>query len=88
MAKVQKTCKCCGKEVTYCPSCTYTETAYSTRDKIQVGAYYNEKKLAWTAYVYTKSYTSRSAEFFDSASLTSLVEVMTKAKEMIAEKIK
>ena len=67
---------------------TYTETAYSTRDKIQVGAYYNEKKLAWTAYVYTKSYTSRSAEFFDSASLTSLVEVMTKAKEMIAEKIK
>lgn len=65
----------------------YTETEYSTRDNIEVGAYYNEKKAAWTAYVYTKNYTSRSAEFFDSASLSSLVEIMTKAKEMIAEKI-
>lgn len=28
MAKVQKTCKCCGKEFTYCPSCNYTEPTY------------------------------------------------------------
>ena len=28
MAKTQKTCKCCGKEFTYCPSCNYTEPAY------------------------------------------------------------
>lgn len=28
MAKVQKICKCCGKEFTYCPSCNYTEPAY------------------------------------------------------------
>ena len=28
MAKFQKTCKCCGKEYTYCPSCNYTEPAY------------------------------------------------------------
>lgn len=28
MAKVQKTCKCCGKEFAYCPSCNYTEPAY------------------------------------------------------------
>lgn len=66
---------------------TYTETEYSTRDNIEVGAYYNEKKLSWTAYVYTKSYTSRSAEYFDASSLSSLVAVMTKAKNMIAEKI-
>ena len=28
MAKVLKTCKCCGKEFAYCPSCNYTEPAY------------------------------------------------------------
>ena len=28
MAKTQKTCKCCGKQFTYCPSCNYTEPAY------------------------------------------------------------
>lgn len=66
----------------------YTETQYSTRDNIQVGAYYSEKKASWTAYVYTKAYTSRSAAFFDSTSLAALVAVMTKAKIMIEEKIK
>ena len=67
---------------------TYTEVEYSTRDNIKVGAYYNEKKLSWTAYVYIKSYTSRSAEFFDAASLSLLVNKMASAKNMIAEKIK
>lgn len=66
----------------------YTETEYRTRDDIQIGAYYAENKSAWTAYVYTKSYTSRSAEFFDATSLTSLVDVMTKAKVLIEEKVK
>lgn len=66
---------------------TYTETTYSTRDNIKVGAFYNQKKTSWTAYVYTKSYTSRSSEFFDSASLSLLVDKMTTAKNMIAEKI-
>ena len=61
---------------------------YSTRDNIEVGAYYSENKLAWTAYTYTKSYTSRSAEFFDAASLSLLVDKMATAKNMIAEKIK
>lgn len=28
MAKVNKTCKCCGKEFSYCSSCNYTEPAY------------------------------------------------------------
>ena len=28
MAKVLKTCKCCGKEFAYCPSCNYTDPAY------------------------------------------------------------
>ena len=67
---------------------TYTEVEYSTRDNIEVGAYYSEKKLAWIAYTYTKSYTSRSAEFFDAASLSLLVNKMAIAKNTIAEKIK
>ena len=47
-----------------------------------------EKKLAWIAYTYTKRYTSRSAEFFDAASLSLLVNKMAIAKNTIAEKIK
>lgn len=66
---------------------SYTEIEYSTRDNIEVGAYYNTKKSSWTAYVYTKSYTSRSAEYFDSTSLSDLVAIMVQAKNMIAEKI-
>lgn len=65
----------------------YTETEYSTRDNIEVGAYYSENKSSWTAYVYTKNYTSRSVEFFDSESLSSLAEIMQRAKTMIAEKV-
>lgn len=66
---------------------TYTETTYKTRDNIEVGAYYSDKSAKWIAYVYTKNYTSRSAEFFDSESLLSLSELMQTAKNMIAEKI-
>ena len=65
----------------------YTETEYSTRDNIEVGAYYSESKSSWTAYVYTKNYTSRSVEFFDSESLSSLAEIMQRAKMMISEKV-
>lgn len=28
MAKTNKTCKCCGKEYTYCPTCNYNEPTY------------------------------------------------------------
>lgn len=66
---------------------TYTETTYKTRDNIEVGTYYSEKSGKWMAYVYTKNYTSRSAEFFDSSSLLSLSTLMTTAKNMITEKI-
>lgn len=65
----------------------YTETEYRTRDNIEVGAYYSESKSSWTAYVYTKNYTNRSVEFFDSESLSSLAEIMQNAKTIITEKI-
>lgn len=83
----------CVKSITYInetllPSQpeVYTESEYKTRDNIKVGAYYDTKKKAWTAYVYTKGHTSRSAAFFDSSNLTELANIMGQAKEMIKEK--
>lgn len=66
----------------------YTESEYKTRDNVKVGAYYDVSKSKWTAYMYTKGYTSKSAEFFDSSNLTELCDLMEKAKSMIAEKVK
>lgn len=64
----------------------YTESQYKTRDNVQVGAYFDTKKKTWTAFMYTKGHTSRSAAFFDSSNLTELSEIMARAKEMIKEK--
>lgn len=66
----------------------YTESEYRTRDNVKVGAYFDKDKSKWTAFMYTKGYTSKSAAFFDSSSLTELCDLMQKAKEMIAEKVK
>ncbi|MBR3064534.1 MAG: hypothetical protein IKG90_02665 [Bacteroidales bacterium] len=65
----------------------YTESEYKTRDNVKVGAFYDEKKNTWSAFVYTKGHTSRSAAFFDSSSLSDLKNVMIKAKEIIREKL-
>ncbi|MDD7456143.1 MAG: hypothetical protein PUK70_07870 [Bacteroidales bacterium] len=67
---------------------TYTEAQYTSRDKVEIGAYFNESKKKWTAYVQTKSYTSRSMEFFEAANLDALAAEMQKAKDMILEKTK
>jgi hypothetical protein len=66
----------------------YTEAEFKTRDGVKFGAYFNINKSKWNAFVYTKGYTSRSAEFFDSSNIDSLIEVMNKSKVMIQEKIK
>ncbi len=63
----------------------YTEAEYKTRDKVRLGAYYNERKAAWSAFVYT-TYSSRSCEFLDSSNITSLITIMEKAKNLIKEK--
>lgn len=69
----------------------YTEFEYKTNDGIKIGAYYDEgnKKKApgWTAYIYTKGYTSRSAEFFDSSNIDSFIDVLNKSKLLIEEKV-
>jgi hypothetical protein len=65
----------------------YTEAEYKTRDGVRFGAFNDLKKGKWSAFVYTKSYTSRSAEFFDSTNISELIKIMEAAKVMIAEKI-
>lgn len=66
----------------------YTESEYKTRDNVKVGAYFDVNKKEWTAFMYTKGYTTKSAEFFDSSNLTDLCNIMEKAKDMIADKVK
>lgn len=66
----------------------YTEAEYKSRDKVSIGAFYSDSKKEWSAFVQTKSYTSRSMKFFDSETLEKLKEQMVKAKEIIAQKTK
>ncbi|MBE9488097.1 MAG: hypothetical protein IMY73_02835 [Bacteroidetes bacterium] len=66
----------------------YTEAEFKTRDNLKFGAYYNENKKKWKAYVYTKGSKSHSAEFFNSSNISSLIDVMNNAKIEIEEKIK
>lgn len=67
---------------------TYTEAQYTSRDNVEIGAYFNDSKKKWTAYVQTKSYTSNSMKFFEADNLDALAAEMQKAKEMILEKTK
>lgn len=68
----------------------YTEFEYNTNDGIKMGAYYDsgDKKNSpkWVAYVYTKGYTTRSAQFLDSSNIDSFVTILNDAKKMIEEK--
>lgn len=81
----------CIKSLTYIngellptrPDC-YTEVEYKTLDNLRIGAYYSSE---WKAFVYTKGYTHRSAEYINSKHIESLISVMEQAKDMIKEKI-
>lgn len=64
----------------------YTEVEYKTLDNLKLGAYYSKGK--WTAFIYTKGYTTRSADFLDASNIASFIDVMTQAKSMIVEKTK
>ena len=63
---------------------TYTEAEYKTTDGVKFGAYFSNNK--WTAFVYTKSYTNRSAAFLGVDNIDSFIELMRHAKTLIAEK--
>lgn len=62
----------------------YTEAEYKTNDGVKFGAYCSKGK--WTAFVYTKGYTRRSAEFLGADNIDSFIEVMRQAKSLISEK--
>ncbi len=57
---------------------------YQNVDGVKFGAYYANNK--WSAYVYTKGYTSRSAAFLNAESIDKFIEMMQQAKALIAEK--
>ena len=66
----------------------YVEVEYTTKDGVEIGAYYSVPKAKWTAYVYTKNYTADSAEYINSEIIVKIIDTLTQAKAMIEEKIK
>ncbi len=66
----------------------YTEVEYKTRDGVQIGTYWSDKKNEWILFVKTKSYSSRSMSTFKSDEITTLVDNLKQAKQMIVEKTK
>ncbi len=73
-------------EITVSPATTYTEVEYKTRDGVQLGTYWNDKKSEWRTYVQTKNYSSRSMSSISNDNVASLVNNLKQAKQMIAEK--
>ena len=63
----------------------YTEIAFKSKDGVQLGTYFNEKTKKWVVFIYTKSYTSRSAKYFDETELSEMIEIMKTAKSKIQE---
>lgn len=65
---------------------TYTEMTYQTRDKAEIGAFYNNKGN-WVIYVKPKSYQNRSLETINESELESVIQTLKKAQTLISEKI-
>jgi len=63
----------------------YTECIYNSKDGVKFGAYYDQKANKWMAFVYTKSYTTRSAQFFSSDDIEKTIAMMNNATAKIAE---
>lgn len=61
----------------------YTECEYKSKDGIRMGAFSSSKE--WSSFVYTKSYTSRSAKFLKEEDLPVIIEKLSEAKQKIAE---
>ena len=73
-------------DITVTPAITYTEVEYKTRDGVQLGTFWSDKKSEWRTYVQTKSYSSRSMSSISNDNVTSLISNLKRAKEMISEK--
>ena len=67
---------------------TYTEVEYCTRDGVEIGVFWKEKKSEWTIYIKTKKYVGRSMSTFKAEELALLIKNLKDAKHMIDEKTK
>ena len=65
---------------------TYTEVEYCTRDGVEIGVFWKEKKSEWTIYIKTKKYVGRSMSTFKAEELALLIKNLKDAKQMIDEK--
>ena len=63
----------------------YSEIVFKSKDGVQLGTYFNEKTKKWVVFIYTKSYTSRSATYCDETELSEMIEIMKTAKNKIQE---
>ena len=63
----------------------YSEIVFQSKDDVKLGTYFNEKTKKWVVFIYTKSYTSRSATFCDETELSEMIEIMKTAKDKIQE---
>lgn len=63
----------------------YSEIVFKSKDGVQLGTYFNEKTKKWVVFIYTKSYTSRSAKYCDETELSEMIEIMKTAKDKIQE---
>ena len=63
----------------------YSEIVFQSKDDVKLGTYFNEKTKKWVVFIYTKSYTSRSATFCDETELSEMIEIMKTAKSKIQE---
>ena len=63
----------------------YSEIVFKSKDGVKLGTYFNQKTRKWVVFIYTKSYTSRSAKYFDETELSEMIEIMKTAKSKIQE---
>ena len=63
----------------------YSEIVFKSKDGVQLGTYFNEKTKKWVVFIYTNSYTSRSAAYCDETQLSKMIEIMKTAKSKIQE---
>ena len=63
----------------------YSEIVFNSKDGVKLGTYFNQKTRKWVVFIYTKSYTSRSAKYFDETELSEMIEIMKTAKSKIQE---
>ena len=63
----------------------YSEIVFQSKDDVKLGTYFNEKTKKWVVFIYTKSYTSRSATTCNETQLSEMIEIMKTAKSKIQE---